>query len=279
MNHNDYYQILGIDKNATEKEIRQAYRKLAFQYHPDKNVDNPEANEKMKEINEAYAVLSNAAKRREYDSLKERFGNQAYTHYRETHSPEDIFRGSDINRIFDELARMYGFRNSDDILGQFYGSNFRTFDFKNAGLFGKGFVFYHNPNRQPHSGDPVDQGTQQQIPEMPFHGITGKMFKQFLNKGLGIRFPERGKNVNDIITLSPESINGNREIEYVYKRHGTLKRLMVKIPAGMANGQRIRLKEMGEPGKNGGEPGDLYLEIRFKTPLLKKIRHLFKRDE
>ena len=139
MNQKDYYKILGIDKSASQKEVRQAYRKLAFQYHPDKNRDDPSASEKMKQINEAYAVLSNPEKRREYDFLRERYGDQAYAHFRRAHSSEDIFRGSDINKIFDEFARMYGFRSADDILRQFYGSGYRTFEFQRPGMFGRGF--------------------------------------------------------------------------------------------------------------------------------------------
>jgi DnaJ-class molecular chaperone len=70
MSHNDYYQILDVDQKASSKQIKAAYRKLAFQYHPDRNRKNPESAEKMKRVNEAYAVLSDAAKRREYDTLR-----------------------------------------------------------------------------------------------------------------------------------------------------------------------------------------------------------------
>ena len=66
----DYYLILNVEKNASASEIKHAYRDLALKYHPDKNKDNPEALEKMKEINEAYAVLSNPDRRKEYDALK-----------------------------------------------------------------------------------------------------------------------------------------------------------------------------------------------------------------
>ena len=71
MSQNDYYQILGVDQKANAKQIKNAYRKLAFQYHPDRNDKNPAAAEKMKSVNEAYAVLSNADKRREYDTLQQ----------------------------------------------------------------------------------------------------------------------------------------------------------------------------------------------------------------
>ena len=276
MNQKDYYQILGIDKGASQKEVRQAYRKLAFQYHPDKNRDNPAASEKMKEINEAYAVLSNPVKRREYDSSRERYGDLAYDHFRQTHSSEDIFRGSDINQIFDEFARMYGFRSADDILGQFYGSGYRTFEFRRPGLFGRGFVFYQAPGQQYWAREQSSYGTQKQIPQVPFSGILGALIKRFLQKGLGIQFPERGEDWRDVITLSPEQVNNVNEVEYIQKKYDKPKKLIVKIPSGIKSGQRIRLRGMGAPGKNGGESGDMYLEIRIKVPLLKKIKSLFK---
>jgi curved DNA-binding protein CbpA len=278
MNNKDYYQILGVDSNATEKEIRQSYRKLAFQYHPDKNKDNPAASEKMKEFNEAYAILSNPVKRREYDSLRDRFGSTAYDQFRQTHSEEDIFKGSDINQIFDEFAKMYGFRSADDILGQFYGQGYRTFEFSRPGMFGKGFIFYGFPN-QPRFGNQIPDSTMQQISQVPFTGILGNTVKFFLKKGLGIQIPERGKDWTDTVTLIPDSINESGEIEYIHKKHKQSKKLMVKIPPEIQNGQRIRLKGMGSQGKNGGANGDLYLKVKIKTPLPDSIRKSLKTNK
>ncbi len=99
MSQKDYYQILGLTKDATRKAVKQAYRKMAFEYHPDKNNDSPEAIAKMKEINEAYATLSDPAKRREYDAFRLHYGDQAYDQFRQTHTQEDIFSGSDINQV------------------------------------------------------------------------------------------------------------------------------------------------------------------------------------
>ena len=89
MSQNDYYQILEIDLKASPKKIKDAYRKLAFKYHPDRNSKNPEAAEKMKRINEAYAVLSDAAKRREYDAMRHQFGSSAYSQFRQNYSEQD----------------------------------------------------------------------------------------------------------------------------------------------------------------------------------------------
>jgi DnaJ-class molecular chaperone len=276
MNKKDYYQILGVDKNASQKEVRQAYRKLAFQYHPDKNRDNPAATEKMKEINEAYAILSNPVKRREYNALRERYGDLAYEHFRQTHSSEDIFRGSDINQIFDDLARMYGFRSADEIFSQFYGPGYRTFEFRRSGLFGKGFVFYQAPGQQHRAGDPTIYGSQAPVPQIPFSGVLGALIKHFLQRVLGIQFPEKGRDWKDVITLSSEQVEKGNEVEYIHKKYGEPRKLMVKIPLGIKNGQRIRLKGMGAPGRGGGESGDMYLEVRIKVPLSKKIKGIFK---
>ena len=131
MSQEDYYQILGVDQNATQTKIKEAYRQAAFKYHPDRNRDNVAAAEKMKKINEAYAVLSNPAKKTDYDDLKTQFGSSAYTHFRNNYSEQDIFSGSDINHIFEEMARSFGFRGSNEIFKEFYGRGYHN----NAGKF------------------------------------------------------------------------------------------------------------------------------------------------
>ena len=86
MAQEDYYQVLGVDQKATDQQIKDAFRKLAFKYHPDRNKENPVAVEKMKKVNEAYAVLSNQAKKGEYDNLKNQFGSAAYSRFRKNYS-------------------------------------------------------------------------------------------------------------------------------------------------------------------------------------------------
>jgi DnaJ-class molecular chaperone len=108
MSPNDYYQILEVDQSASPKQIKDAYRKLAFKYHPDRNSKNPAAAEKMKGLNEAYAVLSDPVKRREYDTLKQHYGSSAYGQFRQNYSEQDIFSGSDINQILEQMARAFG---------------------------------------------------------------------------------------------------------------------------------------------------------------------------
>ncbi|PJE51250.1 molecular chaperone DnaJ [candidate division WWE3 bacterium CG10_big_fil_rev_8_21_14_0_10_39_14] len=277
MNQKDYYQILGVDRNASQQQIREAYRKLAFQYHPDRNQGNPAATERMKEINEAYSVLSDSRKRNEYDSLRQQYGPFAYDRFRQSYSQEDIFRGSDINQIFEEMARMFsGLRGSDEIFREFYGPGYRSFEFRRPGVFGRGFIFsgplggYGRRYREGRERIPAEE--MPIFPGIPFTGILGKLAKYALKKISGIEMPERGRDWRDVINLFPDQAQRGGKIIYPYKKWGKPKDLEVKIPSGIKDGQSIRLKGMGAPGKGGAEPGDLYLEVRIRVPLSRKIK-------
>ena len=274
MNEKDYYHTLGVNRNDSPQKIKAAYRKLAFQYHPDRNKDDPAAAEKMKEINEAYATLSNPSKRAEYDRFRDLYGSSAYDRFRQTHSQQDIFRGSDIGQIFDEFARAFGYRGSDDIFREFYGSGYRTFEFGNA----RGFVFTGRPGRN--SGNGSKQYSSPQLPYLEgalFQGVPGKLIKFFVKKLLGIQLPERGGNWEDVVVVTPQQAARGIEIEYPYQKWGKPKNLMVKVPAGTKNGQRIKLRGMGGGGKGGAEAGDLYLKIRIKASLKERTRAWLKR--
>lgn len=141
MTDKDYYKILGVSESAAAEEIKKTYRKLAFQYHPDRNPGNEEA---MKEINEAYAVLSDPGKRREYDSYRQRYGSFARDQFRQGYTERDIFKDSDIYQVFEEFSRAFGFSRPEDIFSQnkFYGPQYRSFEFKGPGFFGKGMFFF-----------------------------------------------------------------------------------------------------------------------------------------
>ena len=273
MNQNDYYQMLGIGESATSDQIKQAYRKLAFEYHPDRNKD-PAMTDKMKDINEAYAVLSNASKRREYDLLKSQYGSFAYDHFRQSHTANDIFRGSDINQIFEEFAKTFGFRSSSDIFRESYGAEYQSFEFRRPGIFGRGFIFY--PGSRGNDGKQQFNDSQVQMPELPFSGVLGKVIKFFLKNVTGIELPERGKDWHDTISLSSEKARDGAEMEYSYKKWGKPKNLMIKIPASIRDGQRIKLKGMGSLGIAGGGTGDLYLQVQIKRSLAQRIKSLFK---
>jgi DnaJ-class molecular chaperone len=116
MKEQDFYKILGLEHDADARQVKGAYRELAFKYHPDQNMGNPEAAEKMKQVNEAYAVLSDPSKRREYDMLLQQYGSTAYQQFRNNYSEQDIFSGSDINQLFEEMARSFGVRGFFELL-------------------------------------------------------------------------------------------------------------------------------------------------------------------
>ncbi len=136
----NYYRTLDVEKTAGQREIKEAYRKLAFLYHPDRNKGEAAAVEKMKEINEAYAVLSDPEKRDRYDLMQQQYGIGAHDRFRQSYSEQDIFRGSDINQIFEEMAKTFGFRGFEEIFRDIPG-HYRTTEFRGPGLFGRVIVF------------------------------------------------------------------------------------------------------------------------------------------
>ncbi len=267
MEQKDYYQILSVDKEASSQKIKEAYRRLAFQYHPDRNRDTPSVVEKMKEINEAYAVLSDPKKRSDYDAFHDQYGPSGYHRFKQRYSEQDIFRGSDINQIFEEMARSFGFRSFEDVFRESYGQRYRAFEFQRAGAFGKGFVFF---------GPPVFRSNFRRSPISPhvLSGPFGTFIEYLLKKILRINEPERGKDLRDVIYLHPrQALEGSRG-RYLHRRRS--KELIVTVPPGMKQGQQIRLKGMGSPGKGGGEAGDLYLRVKIRAPLFERVKNFLK---
>ncbi len=263
----DYYEILGIKYDASQQEIRDIYRKLAFQYHPDRNKDDPRANEKMKAINEAYATLSDQIKRQEYDLLRERYGPSASTQFRQTHSQADIFRNSDIEQIFNEFSRSFGFRNADEVIRQFYGKGFTGYVYQRPGFDFRSYIYNNHPGTGTSSTSPSPTNKP---------GCANRLIRFIYKKVFKIQVPERGKDIVDILHLDPELARAGGEVEYNYRRWGKPRNLMVKIPRGIKNKQTIRLREMGYPGKSGGVPGDLLLTVKIKGTLYRRIRSFFK---
>jgi len=203
----DYYDILGVSKNASGEELKRAYRKLAMKYHPDKNPNKKEAEERFKEINEAYAVLSDKEKRKQYDT----FGKEGF-HQR--FSQEDIFKGFDF----------------DDILsGLFGGRGKREFRYGGKGGFDFGDLFGGRTSYQ-------DMG----------------------------RMPQKGEDVLYELNISLEEAAFGGEKRISYRKNGKIEEISVKIPGGIASGKKLRLAGKGMPGKNGGPPGDLYLQISIR---------------
>jgi curved DNA-binding protein len=277
MNSKDYYTILGVSENATAEEIKKTYRKLAFQYHPDKN---PGSEERMKDINEAYAVLSDPGKRREYDSLRQNYGFFARDRFRQAYTDQDIFRDSDIDHIFEELSRVFGLNRPEDIFSRntFYGKQYRTFEFRGPGFYGRSFFFF----------GPMPSAYRNMMKESPNHAgqvsphrssLSSKILMKFLRafqkhvaRKYGVELPERGKDIQDEIKITPEFASAGGKIQYHYMKPGNARDLMIKIPPGIKEGQRVRLKGMGGDGSHGGEPGDLYLKVKVRTSFLSRIK-------
>ena len=259
----DYYQILGVPEDAEAAEIKTAYRRLAVQYHPDRNRDNAQAADDMKRLNEAYAVLSSASRRREYDRLRRQFGPSAQEHFRQSYSEQDIFRGSDIEKVFEEMARRFGFRGFEEVFREFYGQGFQHFQHRRPGFSVRGFVF-----TSPFGA----RNTRQRMPG----GIPGGRLADYLFRKIGgSRLPVEGADVKDAITLSPELARSGGP--YAYFHAARSKQLIVKITPAVRNGQQIRLAGQGKPGRYGGKDGDLLLKVRIRKPLLARLKALLGR--
>jgi molecular chaperone DnaJ len=260
----DYYEILGIEKAASKDEIKDVYRKLAMKYHPDRN-KAPEAEEKFKEISEAYAVLSDDQKRRQYDTLGHAGFDQHYT-------SEDIFRGADFSSIFKDIGFGFG-----DIFGSIFG-----------GGFGGGFRERNNRGQDLAYNltitlNEAATGTEKQIriPRTEKCEICkgsganpGSSVKTCPTcKGEGKVRQMRKSSFATFVQVVPCSIcrgkgktiekpcNNCRGSGLVRKR----RQISVKIPKGIDEGYQLRLKGQGEMVANGGIPGDLYVIVHI-TP-------------
>ncbi len=261
----DYYQALGVPPDAEPGQIKQAYRDLAFKYHPDRNHENPAASENMKRVNEAYAVLSDARKRREYDALRQQYGSSARNQFRQQYSDRDIFSGSDIHQILEEMARSFGLRGYDDIFREFYGKGYQSFQIKRPGFFMGGFFFsgsmgpgFKSKGRIPTGNAPLIQ-----------------LVQGLFNKITGLQPVSKGRDLTEAIHI--DAAFAQTGGPYAYEHQKRKKKLVVNIPPGVRDGLKIRLAGMGEAGKGGGPDGDLYLQVKIKQPLLQRIKKMISR--
>lgn len=259
MENQDYYQILGISKDVDKVRLRKAYRDLAIQYHPDRNMEYPDAVEKMKQINEAYAVLSDSKKRRDYDAMREQYGSyDAYAQFRNNYSDQDIFSGTDIHKVFDELAQSFGFRNFDDVFQQIDGAGNKKFEFKGSNFSMKGAFFFGTMTFG-------KSGSKNFLP-----GKMGWFARKLLQNISGSKIPLHGKDLHDTIQVNKDL--AEKGGPYAYYHTWQSKKLVVTIPPNTCNGQQIRLKSMGSESQGEGSPGDLYLKIETNPSIMNKIR-------
>lgn len=257
----DYYKILGVGKTAEKHDIKDAYRKNALKYHPDKNNDDPAAAEMMKKVNEAYAVLSDDEKRKKYDLMQDQYGERAYSRFRNSYSEHDIFSGSDFNRVFEEFAKDFGFRGFDEIFKDVYGKGFTTFKVKKDGLFGSGFVFFS-------SGFPGKKKSANS--QIPSSNGGSSLLSSVIGKITGLGGDKNGKDFEDTILLKPELARDGGSYAYYLKK--TEKKLLIKIPPGVRDGQKIRLAGMGALGKGNGTAGNLFLKVKIRGSLIKSLK-------
>jgi curved DNA-binding protein len=297
MARRDYYEVLGVSRKASKDEIKRAYRKLALKYHPDRNKGNKEAEERFKEINEAYAVLSDKEKRQQYDT----FGAEGF-HQRFTQ--EDIFRNFNFGDIFQDL----GF--SDDIFSTLFGRNLgRGARRSNVGGAGPGFgqFFKQGPSgyEQPapqRGGDLVTDlhitleeaatGSERRL-GLGGRGASGEIAVKIprgIRSGQKLRLGGKGQaspyggktgdlfiqiHVRNHSTFKREEddIIVEKEISFSQAVLGTTIEVptldgnrWVKVPAGTQNQTRLRLKGQGISHMKGGGKGDLYVKVIVKIP-------------
>ncbi|HEX2642504.1 MAG TPA: DnaJ C-terminal domain-containing protein [Thermoanaerobaculia bacterium] len=225
MDYKDYYEILGVKKDASQDDIQKAYRKLARKFHPDVN-KAPEAEAKFKELGEAYEVLKDEDKRKKYDQY-----GSAWKRAQQTGSPPPGWEG--VHFDFGQGGGGFDFNGMGG--GEGFSSFFEM-------LFGEGA-------RGGRRGRPAGFGGG------GFPGGGG-----FQGGGFG---PTGGSDTEAeiSITLEEAAHGGRRELALSDPNTGERKNLTVKIPKGVRSGQRIRLSGKGQPSLNGGAPGDLYLKI------------------
>ncbi len=264
----DYYEVLAVSRTATEEEVKRAYRKLAVKYHPDKNPDDPHAEEKFKELGEAYDVLMDADKRAAYD----RFGHAAFS--------QGIGRGGGFHDPFDIFREVFG--------GGGGGGIFETF-------FGGGATVDREGRQR---GSDLRYDMQITLEEAAF-GVEKEIEVRKLDTcakcdgkgaepgsrtincpacgGRGQVISSRGffqvsqtcprcRGVGQIIEKPCRACDGEGRAE-------NTSRIKLKIPAGIADGSRLRSSGNGEAGIRGGPAGDLYVVIHIKE------HPIFQREE
>jgi curved DNA-binding protein len=231
MEYQDYYAILGVPRDASEKEIRSTYRKLARQYHPDLNPGDKDAEERFKQVAEAYEVLSDPEKRRRYDELGPR--------WREYEQWQAAQQAAGRSPDFQDFARgqgpggaRYEYRTvSEDDLEDLFGNSAPFSDFF----------------------------------ESMFRGGMGGVSGAGVSRGRGAPRPRAGGDLETPIDVTlAEAYRGTTRQFTLRLPDGQERRLEATIPPGVADGSRIRLAGQGNPGRAGGPAGDLYLVVTVR---------------
>jgi molecular chaperone DnaJ len=262
LSRRDYYDVLNVPRDARKDDIKNAYRKLALQYHPDRN-KSPEAEEKFKEISEAYAVLSDDDKRREYDQ----FGHAGID---SRYSWDDLFRGVDFGEIFRDIG--FGFGGFDSIFDRFFGTGGRRRVSRGADLRYDTSI----------SLEEAYSGVRREI-EVPRTEVCQTCGGSGARPGTK---PKRCSRCNGsgqvqhvqevgfarFVRIEPCNTCGGRgaiindpcgECKGTGRVRRT-RRISIKVPAGIDSGSHLRLAGEGELGEAGEPPGDLYVVVHVK---------------
>ncbi len=266
-NKRDYYEVLGVTKNASDDEIKKAYRVLAKKYHPDLNPGNKEAEEKFKEASEAYAILSDADKRRKYDQ----FGHAAFENGGGAGAGGfgfsdmgDIF--SNFGDIFGDLFGMGGFgggrRSSSSANEPQKGSSIRigvTISFEEAVFGTKKEVTFNGHETCPEcNGTGAKKGSSPETcPQCKGRGQVIFQRQSLFGMTQSVQVCPQCRGMGKIIKDKCPNCYG----EGVIAKKRTIE---VSIPAGIDDGQAVRLSGQGEPGTNGGPRGDILVEVTVK---------------
>jgi molecular chaperone DnaJ len=251
----DYYEVLGVNRDAPDDEIKKAYRKLAMKFHPDRNPDNPKSEEQFKEAKEAYEILSDKQKRSAYDQ----FGHAGV----DPSAGGPGMGGAGMGGFADAFSDIFG-----DIFGG-GGRGGRSNVYRGADLRYNLEVSLEEAARGTETririptmaecetchGSGAKKGSEPKIcPTCGGHGQVRMQQGFFSIQQTCPKCHGTGRYIADPCT----SCHGAGRV----KQHKTLS---VKIPAGIDEGDRIRLSGEGEPGVNGGPPGDLYVQIHLKA--------------
>ncbi len=268
----DYYEVLGVDKNATDDELKKAYRKLAKKYHPDANPDNKEAAEaKFKEVNEAYEVLSNPQKRKMYDQFGTADPNQGFGggqgpfggNWSYTTSGFDGFGDfGDLGDIFSSFMGFGNGRSSKRRNAPTRGQDINvamtiTFEESYLGVE-KDFYIDRNEICENCHGTGAKPGTKPETcPDCHGTGQVTQVQNTILGQIQTTRTCGRCHGTGKIIKEICNSCEGRGKIRKQKKIH-------VKIPAGAEEKRPITLAGEGEPGENGGPSGDINIILKVK---------------
>ena len=261
-NKRDYYEVLGVDRGADEATIKKAYRQLAKKYHPDMNPGDKEAEKKFKEASEAYAVLSDAEKRRQYDQ----FGHAAFEQGGGGAGGFGgfDFNGGDMGDIFGDIFGdlFGGGRSRRANNGPMKGANVRTavrITFEEA-VFGceKQLDLNLKDECTTCHGTGAKPGTSPET--CPKCGGKGQIVYTQQSLFGTVRNVQTCPDCNGNGKIVKEKCADCHGSGYITNR----KKIAVTIPAGIDNGQSIRIREKGEPGVNGGPRGDLLVEVQVE---------------